>query len=44
MDFFRKSYSFSLDEARQLLGYNPKLEFEKGAAETARWYVDQGLL
>jgi nucleoside-diphosphate-sugar epimerase len=44
MDFFRKSFAFSIDEARELLGYNPKLGFEEGAIETARWYLTQGLL
>jgi len=44
MDFFRKSYEFSLARARELLGYAPAVEFSEGARRTAAWYREQGML
>jgi 2-polyprenyl-3-methyl-5-hydroxy-6-metoxy-1,4-benzoquinol methylase len=44
MDFFRKSYHFSSDKARQKLGFTAKTRFAQGVAETAAWYHRMGLL
>lgn len=44
MDFFRKSFAFSGEEARSLLGWKPEVELDEGMRATARWYRDQGLL
>lgn len=44
MNFYRKSFAFSADEARTILGFQPKVDFETGAEATARWYERQGLL
>ena len=44
MDFFRKSFSFSTNRASELLGFIPQFSFKQGVAETARWYIDMGLL
>lgn len=38
LDFFRKSFVFSTSKARQLLGFQPEIDFRAGAADTARWY------
>jgi len=43
MDFFRKSFGFSLEEARRL-GYQPRIGLEEGMRATARWYLERGLL
>ncbi len=43
MDFFRKSFSFSLQEA-STLGYTPKVALEEGMRATGRWYADHGLV
>lgn len=43
MDFFRKSFSFSLQEA-STLGYTPKVGLEEGMRATGRWYADRGLV
>jgi nucleoside-diphosphate-sugar epimerase len=43
MDFFRKSFSFSLEEA-STLGYRPQVELDEGMRATARWYLDHGLV
>ncbi|RMH05969.1 MAG: NAD-dependent epimerase/dehydratase family protein [Nitrospirae bacterium] len=44
MDFFRKSFMFSQDHARTRLGFIPRVGFAQGAALTAQWYEQMGLL
>lgn len=44
LDFFRKSFTLSNEKAARILGYEPQVDFERGAAETATWYREQGLL
>jgi nucleoside-diphosphate-sugar epimerase len=44
LDFFRKSFVFSTSKAQQLLGFRPDVSFADGAAETAKWYRNQGYL
>ena len=44
MDFFRKSFTFSTRKAADLLGFEPKVPFGEGAAKTAQWYEEAGLL
>ena len=43
LNFFIKSFQFSMSEAGKL-GYQPIIGFEEGAARTASWYRDTGLL
>ncbi|HVH57943.1 MAG TPA: NAD-dependent epimerase/dehydratase family protein [Vicinamibacterales bacterium] len=44
VDFFTKSRAFSIEKARRLLGYQPKIDLERGFVETTKWYRDQGYL
>ena len=44
LDFFRKSFVFSTAKAHRLLHFEPQIDFAAGAADTARWYRDHGLL
>lgn len=44
MDFFKKSFMFSQDYAKDYLGFVPKVGFAQGVAETARWYQEMDLL
>ena len=44
LDFFRKTFVFSTDKARRLLGFSPEIAFAAGARDTAEWYGRQGLL
>jgi nucleoside-diphosphate-sugar epimerase len=44
MNFYRKSFEFSLDQAARAIGYTPRVAFEQGAASTAQWYRAQSLL
>ena len=43
MDFFRKSFAFSLEEA-SALGYRPRVGLDEGMEATARWYMERGLV
>jgi nucleoside-diphosphate-sugar epimerase len=44
LDFFRKSFYFSLRKAREVLGFEPRTGFAEGARTTADWYRENGLL
>jgi nucleoside-diphosphate-sugar epimerase len=44
VEFFAKSRAFSIDKARRLLGYDPKVDLEEGLGRTARWYRQNGLI
>ncbi len=43
MDFVRKSFCFSLDEAGKL-GFQPRTDLAEGMQATARWYLERGLI
>lgn len=44
MDFFKKSFLFSQERAREILGFEPRVGFKQGVAETAAWYRSLGYL
>ncbi len=44
VDFWTKSRAFSIEKARRLLGYAPKVDVEEGVARTAAWYSKEGWL
>ena len=44
VDFWTKSRAFSIDKARRLLGYEPKVDLDEGIAKTAAWYREAGWL
>jgi dihydroflavonol-4-reductase len=44
MDFFKKSFTFSLDQPSKILGFTPRFDFNQGAEETLRWYTRMGYL
>lgn len=44
MNFFRLNLTFSMDHAKDVLGYEPQIRFQEGAQLTAKWYRDTGLL
>ena len=44
LDFFRKSFVFSIDKARDLLGFQPEIDFRRGVLDTAQWYRAHGHL
>jgi nucleoside-diphosphate-sugar epimerase len=44
VDFWTKNRSFSIEKARRLLGYAPKVGADEGIARTAAWYRQAGWL
>jgi len=44
MNFFKKSFLFSLDKASKRLDFSPKISFKTGVDLTARWYERMGYL
>lgn len=44
VDFFTKSRAFSIEKARRLLAYRPRVGLREGIRATAEWYARQGLL
>ncbi|MDZ7841471.1 MAG: NAD-dependent epimerase/dehydratase family protein [Gammaproteobacteria bacterium] len=42
--FFRNNRAFSIDKARRLLGYDPRIDLAEGMRRTVDWYREQGLL
>jgi nucleoside-diphosphate-sugar epimerase len=44
VEFFHFDRAFSIDKARRLLGYEPRVDLREGLAATAEWYGQQGLI
>jgi nucleoside-diphosphate-sugar epimerase len=44
LDFFTKSFTFSTTKSRSVLGFVPQVSFAAGAALTAAWYRENGLV
>lgn len=44
LDFFTKSFVFSNEKSRRLLGFEPRVRFADGAARTVDWYRQAGYL
>jgi nucleoside-diphosphate-sugar epimerase len=44
VDFFTKSRAFSIEKARRLLAYRPRVGLREGIRSTAEWYAAEGLL
>jgi nucleoside-diphosphate-sugar epimerase len=44
VDFWTKSRAFSIEKARRLLGYAPRVDVDEGVARTAAWYRQAGWL
>lgn len=42
--FFTKHREFSIEKARRILGYEPRVDLETGVRRTAAWYREEGLL
>jgi len=44
VDFWTKSRAFTIEKARRLIGYDPKVGLDEGVARTAAWYRAAGWL
>lgn len=42
--FFRNNRAFSIEKARRMLGFRPRVALEEGMRRTVDWYRSQGLL
>ncbi len=43
VDFFRKTRSFDISKAKDVLGYKPKVSLREGLQNTIAWYETEGL-
>src|SRR3972149_5070786 len=37
--FFKKNRAFSIEKAKKILGYHPKIDLKTGISLTAKWYI-----
>lgn len=44
VDWFRQNRAFSIDKAKQDLGYKPLVGLEEGLKRTGEWYESEGLI
>jgi nucleoside-diphosphate-sugar epimerase len=44
VEFFEFNRAFSIEKARRLLGYEPKVSLQEGLRRTAEWYTAQNLM
>ncbi len=44
IDFFIKDRAFDISKAKEMLGYNPKIDLDEGLKRTAEWYKNNNLL
>lgn len=44
VDWFRQNRAFSIEKAKNELGYHPRVGLRDGLAHTARWYREKGYL
>jgi dihydroflavonol-4-reductase len=44
VDFFRKNRAYSIEKARRILEFQPRITLEPGMEETVRWYRARGWL
>jgi nucleoside-diphosphate-sugar epimerase len=42
--FFKKHRAFSIERAKRVLGYDPKVTIGEGVRRTAAWYLEEGLI
>jgi nucleoside-diphosphate-sugar epimerase len=44
VEFFELDRAFSIQKARRILGYEPKVGLDEGLRRTAEWYKAQKLI
>lgn len=44
VEFFYKHRAFSIDKARNMIGYKPSFNLQEGLSKTADWYRSEGLI
>ncbi len=44
MAFFKKNRAFSIEKAKNILGFRPRVDLKQGIHLTAKWYLEKGLI
>jgi nucleoside-diphosphate-sugar epimerase len=44
VQFFSKDRAFTIDKAKRVLGFHPKVSLRQGLTKTAEWYREEGLI
>lgn len=44
VEFFMLDRAFSINKAKKMLGYQPKVDLYQGIRKTAAWYIEKGLI
>jgi nucleoside-diphosphate-sugar epimerase len=44
VEFFKKDRAFSIEKAKKLLGYSPRIGLDQGLRRTAEWYKRMGMI
>jgi nucleoside-diphosphate-sugar epimerase len=44
VSFFKNNRAFSIEKAKRVLGYVPRVSLEEGLRRTIRWYEKHGFL
>ena len=44
MAFFKKDRAFSIEKAKRILGFHPRVDLKQGIHLTAEWYLEKGLI
>ena len=44
VEFFQKDRAFSIEKAKRVLGYTPRVGLREGLGDTAAWYKEKGLI
>ena len=44
VEFFHLDRAFSIEKAKKILGYQPRVDLKEGLARTAAWYRENGLI
>jgi len=42
--FFKNNRAFSIEKAKTILGYHPKVDLETGISQTEKWYIKKGFI
>jgi nucleoside-diphosphate-sugar epimerase len=44
MRYFARTGTYSIEKARRVLGYEPKIDLDEGVVRTQKWLAEQGQL
>jgi len=44
VSFFQNNRAFTIDKARNILGFEPQTTLDEGVRKTIKWYEEEGLI